>query len=303
MANGSMNNIRFREIVDSDLDKVAAILCKGLGYPKGYFLRLLTRLKLHTTPKGFPKYGYALVCGNSIVGVILLIFSDIQKEGGGSEIRCHVTSWYVEPEYRTYAAFFSSSALKRRDVTYLNTSARPATLPIIKLQGFSKYSSGQFLTIPILHLSPASAENRAEIVSTETITKGRYDSYERDLLLTHERFGNVCFWCSTSESSYPFIFQRRVFKGVLPGAQLVYCREIKDFIRFVQPVGRALAAHGIFFVRVDSNGPISGLVGKYFSGMEPRYFKGVKPRLGDLTYTQSVITQHVRKSPWWRLGS
>jgi hypothetical protein len=297
MQSAPHSNLRSRRIVDTDHGEIAEMLGKGLGYPKSYFTQLFQLLKTHPTPAGYPKYGYALVCDGSIVGAIILIFSSI-RANNASEIRCHVTSWYVEPDYRTYATIFFSSALKYPGVTYLNTSARPATLPIIKVQGFEKYSSGQFVTIPILHSLLRSNDNRVEIVAAETIPNGRYEPFERDLLLAHEKYGNLSFWCTISGSAYPFVFQKRLFKGIFPGTQLVYCREVEDFVRFARPIGLALASRGIFVVRIDSNGPIPGLAGWYFDGMEPRYYKGAKPRLGDLTYTQNVMTRHIRKPSW-----
>jgi len=293
------SDIRSRRIADADHDELAALLSKGLGYPKSYFLKLFERLKSHPTPVGFPKYGYVLVSDGSIVGAILLIFSKIQG-GGTSDVRCHVTSWYVKPDYRAYATVFFSRALKHEGVTYLNVSARPGTLPIIGLQGFSVYSNGQFVTMPLLHLpSPSADKEEVEVATAAKIPNGQFDPFERDLLLTHEGYGNISFWCSSAGSAYPFIFQKRLFKGMLPGAQLIYSRDVADFVRFVRPLALALASRGIFVVRIDSNGPIPGLIGKYFRGMEPRYYKGgAKPRLGDLTYTQSVMVHHLRKPNW-----
>ena len=296
MRNETHSNLRSRSIGDADLDQIAEKLGRGLGYPKSYFKQLLELLKAHPTPPGFPKYGYALESDGVIVGVIILIFSSIQTNGA-LEIRCHVTSWYVEPDYRAYATLFFSAALKYPGVTYLNTSARPATLPIIKAQGFSKYSRGQFVTAPIFHRSNSS-DDRVEVVAAGTIPNSRYEPFELDLLLAHEKYGNISLWCTANGSAYPFIFQKRRFKGILPGAQLVYCRAVKDFVRFARPIGSALASRGIFVVRTDSNGPIPGLVGWYFDGMEPRYYKGVEPRLADLTYTQNVMTGHLRKQNW-----
>jgi hypothetical protein len=42
-------------------------------------------------------------------------------------------------------------------------------------------------------------------------------------------------------------------------------------------------------VRIDSNGPIPGLIGTFQLGADPRYYKGSKPRLGDLAYTHLAI--------------
>jgi hypothetical protein len=61
-----------------------------------------------------------------------------------------------------------------------------------------------------------------------------------------------------------------------------------DFVRFARPIGLFLARHtGRFLVLLDANGPIQGLVGKYFVGKANRYFLGSDPpRLGDLAYTE-----------------
>ena len=76
----------------------------------------------------------------------------------------------------------------------------------------------------------------------------------------------------------------------MPCAQLIYCRDIADFVRFAGPLGRFLALRGRPFVIVDSNGPIPGLVGIYRRGSMPKYFKGPRrPRLGDLAYTEYAL--------------
>jgi len=94
----------------------------------------------------------------------------------------------------------------------------------------------------------------------------------------------------TPEHAHPFVFMPRLAKGIVPCAQLIYCRDISDFVRLARPIGRYLAAHGRPMVIIDSNGPIPGLVGKYIDGKAPKYFKGPdRPKLGDLTYTEAVL--------------
>jgi hypothetical protein len=286
--------IRSRAIADFDRVEIAGLLSKGLGYSKNYFLQVFDRLSEHPTPEGFPKYGYAITSDETIVGAILLIFSTIHSSGA-STIRCHVTSWYVEPDFRSYATLFFAKALKCPGVTYLNVSARPAALPILKVQGFSKYSCGQFVSIPMLHLLSASVDSPTEVIGVDITPDARFEPFERELLLAHAKYGCISLWCISSGQAIPFIFQPRAFKGLIPGVQLVYCRDIEDFVRFVRPLGIFLASRGKFLVRLDANGPVPGLAGRYFEGMEPRYYKGSKPRLGDLTYTQTVMCPHVRK--------
>jgi hypothetical protein len=94
----------------------------------------------------------------------------------------------------------------------------------------------------------------------------------------------------TSDGAHPFVFMLRWTKAVIPCAQLIYCRHIRDFVRLAQPIGRYLAVRGRPLVIIDSNGPIPGLIGKYVAGKAPKYFKGPeRPHLGDLAYTETVL--------------
>ncbi len=280
--------IRTREMRDSDFPRVAQMLASGLGYSNQYFLRVLKCLKEHPTPTGFPKYGYVLESDSIIVGVLLLIFSTIKP----GVTRCHVTSWYVEPAYKPYAALFYLRALRHSEVTYLNISARRNTIPIIEAQGFRKYSNGQFAAIPVLSRYRGEF---ADITEVPAVPNASFDSFEHELLTAHATFGCISIWCCSSGHAYPFVFQSRLFKGFIPGVQLIYCRDVEEFVRCAAPIGRFLASRGKLIVSIDSNGRIPGLVGKYFAGMHPRFYKGPKPRLGDLAYTQAAIAGFVRR--------
>ena len=62
-----------------------------------------------------------------------------------------------------------------------------------------------------------------------------------------------------------------------------------DFVRFAGSLGRFLLARGFPLVVLDTNGPVSGLIGKY-SDKFPKYFKGVdQPTLADSAYSARVI--------------
>ena len=286
--------IRSRLIEEDDLHEVANLLARGLGYPREYFDRLFETLRDHPTPDGFPKYGCVLTNGSTIVGAIVLIFS--VHPSGSTAIRCHVTSWYVEHAFRAHSTLFFGHALKHDNVTYLNVSARPGSVPIIKVQGFLPYSKGQFVTVPALRFYSKLSRGVPQR-GTRDIPDAEYDPADRKVLLDHQRYGNICFWCVEGGKAYPFVFQPRLFKGILPGAQLVYCRDIVDVVRFIGPIGRTLFWRGLVLLRMDANGSVRGLPGLYFSGMEPRYYKGSEPpRVGDLTYTQTVMLPFARKS-------
>ena len=286
--------IRSREIRDDDCGMLAEFLGNGLGYSNHQFQLIFQQLAKHSTPEGFPRYGYVLESDDKIVGAILLIFSRIWSDGV-PRIRCHVTSWCVEPDFRTYATLFTSKALSHKDVIYINTSARPETRRIIEAQGFATYSHGQFVAIPALQFF-SRCGNDVRIVEGQTVPNVPFDPHDQDLLLAHARYGCISMWIITSNRAYPFVFQQRWFKGLIPGVQLIFCRDVEDFVRFARPIGLFLASRGMVLVRIDANGPIRGLIGKYTEGMEPRFYKGLKPRVGDLAYTQTVMCPYVRRN-------
>jgi hypothetical protein len=241
------------------------------------------RLEQLVIPAGYPKYGYLLESDEVPVGVKILIFSEL-----GRSIRCNVSSWYVDPAFRSHATLLVSQALKRKEITYLNISPSSRVQPIIEAQGFVRYSNGQFVTFP--PLSATLAELRSTVRTVESIPEHHCEPLDRELLLAHAEYGCISLWCVTADRAYPFVFLPRIVRGFVPCAQLVYCDDIQSFVRFARPVGLFLALRGRPFIIVDSNGPIDGLTGKYFDGVAPKYYKGQdKPRLGDLAYTEAAI--------------
>jgi hypothetical protein len=220
------------------------------------------------------------------VGVILLIFSTMQ-DGDSREIRCNVSSWYVQPTYKTYATLLISLATKNTDVTYLNISPAPHVQPIVEAQGFSRYSNGQFVSVPAFSQA---AGDGGTVLGIEGRPNLAFEEFERELLLSHAEYKCISFWIGAAGRAYPFVFLPRLVKGWIPCAQLIYCRDIKDFARFSRTIGLLLLSRGRPLVLVDSNGPIPGLLGKYIEGASPKYYRGPEhPRLGNLAYTEAAM--------------
>jgi hypothetical protein len=286
MPPGSFPKIRARQINEADFVGLTDLLTRGFRIrSRNYWRRAFAQLASHPTPAGLPRYGYLLECDGRPVGVILLIFSSI-PERNGSTIRCNLSSWYVEPQFRSHAALLIAKAIKHQNVTYVNISPALHTRPIIEAQGFSRYGNGQFVSVPALSSRPDG--DRARVLGLHELPDGPAE--DRALLLDHRTYGCISLWCATADRAYPFVFVPRWLKGVIPVAQLIYCPDIDDFVRFARPIGRYLARRGRPLVIIDSNGPIAGLAGKYFDGRAPKYFKGIAtPRLGNLAYTEAVM--------------
>jgi hypothetical protein len=280
--------IRPREIGEADIPGVADLLARGFpSRPRQFWSQVFARLREHPTPAGLPKYGYLLDRGGTTVGAILLIFSTMPT-GSGCAVRCNLSSWFVEPAFRSYASLFVSKALSHRDVTYLNITPAPHTVPIVEAQGYSRYNKGVFVAAPALQIRSEGAY--VTLAGSGERAGAHCEPFEQDLLAEHAKYGCMSLWCATADHAYPFVFRRHALKGFISCAQLVYCREVGDLVRFARPIGRFLAARGRPLILVDSNGPIPGLIGKYFDARMPKYFKGPdRPRLGDLAYTEAAM--------------
>jgi len=281
-------SVRSRQITQSDFANVVELLTQGFPTrSRRYWRCALEALGSHATPCGLPKYGYLLEHGGNPVGVVLLIYSSI-ADGGTATLRCNVSSWYVQPEFRSYASLLISQATKHKDVTYINVSPASHTLRVVWAQGFTPYSSGRFLAVPALN--KGDRDNDAEIAGIDAPPQVRFEPLELELLEVHQRLGCLSLWCKTSNEALPFVFMAERIKGLIPCMQLVHCRDIADFVRFARPLGRYLAKRGKPIVIIDSNGPIPGLVGRYFDGKSPKYYKGPRrPHFGDLAYTEAVM--------------
>jgi hypothetical protein len=181
-----------------------------------------------------------------------------------------------------------AQALKHKNVTYLNVTPTQNTWRTLDAQGYSRYSNGIFVAVPALQ--PLSGNTPVELVEAHARLEVPFEPFERDLLLRHAGYGCISFWAVTRERAHPFVFRTFVAKGIKAGAQLVYCRDIEDFVRFARPIGRFLASRWKPLAVIGSNGPIPGLVGRYFDGTRPKYFRGPdRPRCGDLAYTEIAM--------------
>ena len=280
--------IRCRQITDNDVAGITALLTRGFANRgEQFWRRALHQLGSRQPPSGLPQYGYLLESGGITVGAILLICSEV-RIGEKSVRRCNLSSWYVEPTFRSYAPLLVSRALAHKEVTYLNISPAPHTWPIIEAQGFSRYNNGVFIAVPMLQgLFSFAAVKVFEARQRPAVS---YEPFEQEILEQHAALGCISLWCATPERAYPFVFRSRFAKNLIPYTQMIYCRQIEDFVRFAGPIGRFHALRGRPFVILDAAGPIPGLIGVFRRGRMPKYFKGPqRPRLGDLAYTEYAV--------------
>jgi hypothetical protein len=290
----SRSPVRCREIDVADIDRLVDLLTNGF-YPsrRDDWVQRLQRLSENPTPSGFPKYGYLLEYKDTLVGVSLAIYSSIVVNGR-TTIRCNVSSWYVKPEFRSYASMLISHGREHKNVTYCNVTPDRHTLPILEAKGYVRYCNGQFLALPAL--SFGSSDARVKLVATDQPPDENLPPAEMELLSTHAGYGCISVTCTSAGRTYPFVFVPRQKLGFIPFVRLIYCRDVAEFVRSAQPLGRFLAKRHLLLAILDANGPIRGLVGRYFGG-HPKYFKGPdQPRLGDLAYSELAMFPRLSES-------
>lgn len=266
-------------MADDDID--AAVDLLRAGFPERsarYWHRALERLRTRTMPDGLPRYGYVMADHGRLVGIIMLIIS-VTDSG---KVRGNVSSWYVDPAYRSFSHMLLSAPLRLKDVALFNISPASKTFETIEAQGFSRYVDGTFVALAAA--APPVFGARVRRVEAHTPKSA-------PVLTDHAAWGCLSFEVVHEGTMHPFVFvPRRVLRGLVPCAQLAFCHDVEDFVRFAGPLGRRLLRHGLCAVLVDANGPLEGLPGTFRRGRSPKFSTGVTPpRLGDLSYTELTM--------------
>jgi hypothetical protein len=282
---------RIREILESDLDAIGDLLTRGFVHRKReYWLRGLRRQATRALPPGVPRHGYLLENQGVPVGCLLQVYSTKIVDGEAA-IFCNLSSWYVDPAFRNYAALFASMTQKRKDVTYFNVTPWPPTWPILEAQGFLPYCRGLHFSVPAL--SSSGRGMTIEAITPDTLLVKGLPGDDLELLKRHADYSSLSLVCHSAEGALPFVFfPLRKRRGVIPvpAMELGYCRSIDDYVRCAGAIGRYLLRRGMPIIIADANGPMAALPGIYTEARGRKYFKGPhQPRLGDLADTELAI--------------
>jgi hypothetical protein len=282
----SANRSGCREIQATDSDAIIDLLTSGFDRKREYWSRAWRLLADRDCPEGLPRFGYLLEWNGKPVGVLLLIYSS-EWTSGGKRIRCNVSSWYVAPAFRSYATILSRRATKIRRVCYFNVTPALHTWPMLEAEGYVQFTKGRIVVVPLLTRRRVHAD--VSIIQRGVVAGDDLSRHDIALLLDHAEFGCLSLICEANGERHPFVFRSRYRRFGIRVMQLVYCRDIADFVRFAAPLGRFLARHDYFVVILNSNGPITGLVG-YYRGGTPKYCKGEPAmRTGDLAYSEVAM--------------
>ncbi len=290
MRTSDQTKVVCRVIDDDDIEAVVACLQRGFpGRPRHYWERALERMARRPAIDDYPRYGHALVVDGKVVGVQLQIFSRRDPAKSGA-VRCNLSSWCVDEEHRGHSLVLHMNAVKRPGVTYLNISPAAHTRKTIEALGFLPFSRGQTIVAPIL--SARRSGVRVVAFAADRPEAALLPENERQILADHAALGCRALICLEDGLAYPIVFQpRAIVRNRIPCPHLIYCRDMSEFVRFANAIGRYLLFRSGPLCVVDAMGPAPGLVGWFVAGrLSPKYFKGpAAPGLGDLAYTELVV--------------
>lgn len=272
-------------------DWQGVIDCLRRGFPdrsRQYWHNALSRIDDMPVVGDFPRYGYILDHAGTVVGAMLTLYFR-HANADGESIRCNLSSWTVDTDFRAYAGKLIMAALRQRDVTFLSVTPAPVTRKVVEALRFKRFADGQHAFLPVL--SPVRARSRVVKVRAGAPELLQLPEHERRILLEHTALGCDALMCIIDGSVHPFVFKaRRVLKGFIPASQVIYCRSHSDLSQCAGVLGRYLLRQGKIFCLVDARAPVPGLVGRYFAEIGPKYFKGPNlPAPGDLAFTEFAL--------------
>lgn len=267
-----ISRVHCRPIAESDLNGLADLLTRGFpATRRSTWINGFARWQQMPTVEGVPRYGYLLDGGVGPVGVILLISS---RRGG--QIIANLSSWYVEPQWRTHSTMLIGLATKLKHITYLNASPAAHTWRTLQTQGFTPYNFGRSAVFALPgrgHVSEAIPDELPEA----------------QLLHDHRKMGWISLVVDKDGIVSPFVFKPRMLdRPPMPVMDVMFTRSPDDFRRCASALARHFLRSGSLGFLID--GDMEGHLSHYVEGKEPRYFKGpYRPVLGDLAYTEKAI--------------
>ena len=205
MADNGSGGVVCRLIEERDIP--AVLDCLTRGFPerrRDYWARGLERLARLPRVDDHPQYGRLLEANGAVVGVMLQLFS---ARDGAQTPRCNLSSWFVDPDYRSYAHALHARAIARREIVYLNISAAPHTVPALTALGYRRYTEGQFLFAPLL--SRGAAKARVVAFAEDAAEAQALSPNDRRLLADHAAFGCVALIGVKDGAATPLVFEKR----------------------------------------------------------------------------------------------
>jgi len=275
--------VRVREIGEADLSAIIALFAEGFPRrPRTYWQRGLENMGRLPVIPGHARYGYLLESDEKVQGALLALSTEDDKVGQ----RINVSSWCVEPAYRTVAALLHMRVMKQKAASFLNLSPAEATVPILKVFGFKPYTAGVCLLDARAALHPDRGWRLAPYCPSrdcdlpETLAK---------IAERHHRYGcTVLILQRGSDPAELLVYRVKRIKGILPCAQMIYGAP-NLVLTAAGPLMRHLIRRSIPLALVDVVEHCDLFGARTYMGRNLRYFIGAAPNVGDMLDSELAL--------------
>ncbi len=277
--------IRCRAIAAEDLDAVGQLLARG--FPErslDYWRQGLEVLRDRPAIADTPRYGFMIEDGGQVHGVLLTLYVPGRPNGAQ---RCHLSSLYVDPDYRHLALHLDRASTRDKTTTYVNISPAEHTRKFIAALGYVSLNEDTVLALPWL----SAPRPGVRVAAYTPADDARLTAGEARLAADHLALGCHVLVAADGAGASVFVFQNKPLPGVKKGAvHVIYTPSMERLVHLTGPLGRALLPRGIAAWKLDAAAVPRGLVGRAFTGRSARWAKGPNPPgPNDLSYSELVI--------------
>ena len=122
----------------------------------------------------------------------------------------------------------------------------------IESQGFRIYCGGRFFSFPAL--SRPKRGLRIEVVGEDARATAGLSEAEAALLVRHATYGCLSLVCRAADGrGFPFVLQpMRIWRIPLLAMQMIYCRDVADYLACAGVIGRFLLRRGRISLALDA---------------------------------------------------
>lgn len=226
-------------ITPGALKRAEAVLSRGFpDRPPGFWNGVLGRLSAYRKAHGAGPIGTLLVDGDQDVGVLLTLDSPAAP----GRRKLNLSSWYVDQRARFWAPLMLKAAVEAGELVTDLTPTREVEAVNERL-GLVGRIRGSMI-VPTLFDSFRRTSAR--------LTQQRPER-ENQLLADHTAMGLVGATLVTAEgAAEPLILLPTKLRG-LPGARLIYCRDLSLVRRQRGAIARFLLSRGLMFLEIEAN--------------------------------------------------
>lgn len=232
--------VSLRPVERGDVPAIVRLLHREFApYLSESRIEVLFRHHWRTSP---PDWGWWLEAGGAPVGFLGTLNSE--RASAGVSVRVsNLSSWYVQPAYRTSGLRLLMAAVGRRDHILTALSPSAAAEGIYRKLGFSVISTGFYVLTPLHALGGLLP--RVRVVTSPRAIEPLLDEEERRLLQDHLPYHCSHYLLQAGGRTCYMIAKRRLrhARPQFGVSELLYVGAVDLLLSHLDPVVRAVLAH------------------------------------------------------------